>query len=238
MIDSLPRRFFILGGVIVVIAIIAALYFFIQYSNAQKEIKNLKTNSSNTQQVKNDEVRQLIEQVGRLIELPDGEEPSVATITDVEKLQEQPFFQKAKNGDKIIIYPNAKKAILYDPTANKVIDVAPINIGTSSADQVSQEEESVQNLKIALRNGTRTVGLTTRMEPTVKKSAPDSEIVSKENAQVNTYDRTLVIVVNALVQKEAETLAKDLKAQVSSLPAGEEEDKEADIMIIFGRDKL
>lgn len=236
MMDSLPQRFIILGVVIAVLGLIAAGYFFLQYSKAQKQIQDLKTNPANTQQVANDEIKLLVDQVGKLIELPAGEQPSVATITDVEKLKEQVFFQKAKNGDKIIIYPNAKKAILYDPVAGKVIDVAPVSIGTSSAQVATPETAKV--LKIALRNGTKTVGLTTRLEPSVKKAAPSAEIVSKENAEVNTYDKTLVVVINGLVQKEAETLAKDLKSQVSSLPAGEEEDKEADVMIIFGRDKI
>ncbi len=83
--------------------------------------------------------------MGRLITLPEGEEPTVATITDIEKLKDQTFFQKAKNGDKVIIYTNAKKAILYDPIARKIIDVAPVNIGTPSA--------SAAQARIALRNG-------------------------------------------------------------------------------------
>lgn len=33
-----------------------------------------------------------------------------------------------KNGDKVLIYVKAKKAILYDPAKNIIVDVAPVNI--------------------------------------------------------------------------------------------------------------
>lgn len=79
-----------------------------------------------------DEVKRLVSEVGKLLDLPTGEDPTVATITDISKLSGQPFFARAKNGDKVLIYTNAKKAILYDPNAKKVIDVAPINLGTPS----------------------------------------------------------------------------------------------------------
>lgn len=48
---------------------------------------------------------------------------------DPEKLRDQPFFANAQRGDKVLIYANAKKAILYNPPSNKIIEVAPVNIG-------------------------------------------------------------------------------------------------------------
>ena len=33
----------------------------------------------------------------------------------------------------MIIYTNAKRAILYDPTANKIVEMAPLNIGQNAA---------------------------------------------------------------------------------------------------------
>ena len=63
--------------------------------------------------------------------LPEDEEPSVATVADPEQLAGQPFFSKAKKGDKVLIYTNAQKAILYDPVAKKIIDIAPLNIGNA-----------------------------------------------------------------------------------------------------------
>lgn len=80
------------------------------------------------------EIAQLIKDVGDNIELPKDEMPTVATVSDPEALRSQPFFAKAKVGDRVLLYPNAKKAILYDPIADIVIEVAPINIGEEAVD--------------------------------------------------------------------------------------------------------
>lgn len=74
------------------------------------------------------EVVTVINQVGKLIELPGGETPTIATVSDIAKLKGQPFFSNAKNGDKVLIYTQAKEAILYRPSENKIVKVAPVNI--------------------------------------------------------------------------------------------------------------
>lgn len=64
--------------------------------------------------------------VGKLVELPQGETPTVATISDLSKIKDEPFFQGAAVGDKVVIYKEAKIAILYRPSTNKVIRDAPL----------------------------------------------------------------------------------------------------------------
>lgn len=78
------------------------------------------------------EVTALVTKVGRLIVLPLGETPTIATVTDAEKLKDQAFFAHAKAGDKVLIYTNARKAFLYDPAADRVIDVAPLSVGAAT----------------------------------------------------------------------------------------------------------
>lgn len=74
------------------------------------------------------ELQEVIEAVGKLILLPEGEEPTLATVSDPSKLKDQAFFKNAELGDKVLIYSQAKKAILYSPTKNKIIEIAPINL--------------------------------------------------------------------------------------------------------------
>jgi hypothetical protein len=72
------------------------------------------------------EISTLIERVGKLIVLPTGEEPTVATVSDPAKLKDQVFFANAKVGDKVLIYTKARKAYLYDPEGDILLEVAPI----------------------------------------------------------------------------------------------------------------
>lgn len=78
----------------------------------------------------------IIARVGKLILLPEGETPAVANVNDPEKLKDQPFFAKAKAGDKVLLYQNARMAYLYDPVADRIIEVAPITLGTAPTQQV------------------------------------------------------------------------------------------------------
>lgn len=108
-------------GALLVVASAAAIYFWRQASA-------LKTNP---QQAAQEEIQQTVSMVGKHMILPDGETPTVATVTDPEKLKDQPFFARAKVGYKVLIYTQSRKAILYDPVENKIVEVAPLNVGAS-----------------------------------------------------------------------------------------------------------
>ncbi len=204
-------------------------FFYFQYQKSQKELQSIRTDPSTLQKAAQAETKNLIDEVGRLIALPSGENPTVATITDIEKLKDQPFFKNARNGHKVLIYTNAKKAILYDSAAKKVIDVAPVNIGSSSAQPALQA-------KIILRNGTKIVGLAAKVESEIKKNFPQSNISAKDNAAKDNFEKTVVIILNDSAKEAANNLAKSLNASVVSLPDGEKK-PDGDILIIIGSDK-
>lgn len=108
---------------ILVVAVLAAggsSYYFYKEASTLKKDPN---------KVAREEAAKLVAQVSKLIVLPEDETPTVATVSDPEKLKDQPFFARAKTGDKVLIYTNAKKALLYDVENNKIVEVAPINIG-------------------------------------------------------------------------------------------------------------
>jgi hypothetical protein len=116
----------ILAAVFLVLIILACFAFW--RLQALKKDPRLKETSAKTAQ---EETKALINKIGQLLVLPEGEEPVIATVTDPEQLKDQVFFTKAKRGDKVLIYTNAKKAILYDPVANKILEVAPLNLGVA-----------------------------------------------------------------------------------------------------------
>ncbi len=75
------------------------------------------------------DVAKVVARVGLLMLLP-NEEPTIATVSDLSKLKDQPFFTNAKQNDIVLMFPRAQKAVLYNPTLNKIIEVAPItNVG-------------------------------------------------------------------------------------------------------------
>lgn len=78
-------------------------------------------------QVGQDEVMRLVSMVGKLVILPSNERPTIATVTNPEKLRDQPFFSNARSGDRVLIYELSKKAILYREAENKIIEISPLN---------------------------------------------------------------------------------------------------------------
>ncbi len=114
----------ILATIIFLGAIGTAGYFY----NQNRKI------TQNPDVVAQAQTAKLIETVGKLINLPTGETPSVATVADKSKLSEQPLFAKAENGDKVLIYINAKKIFLYRPSTNKIIEVMSIPASTAPAE--------------------------------------------------------------------------------------------------------
>lgn len=127
------RRFFKRHQLLIVILLVLVLlvggiafYYYNQYQASQSLLKN--PNIAVEKQTK-----QLVDEVGKLIVLPKDEQPTVATVTDASKLKDQPFFKNARNGDKVLIYVNAKKAILYDPSKKVIVEVAPVNLSQQQA---------------------------------------------------------------------------------------------------------
>ena len=112
--------------VLLVLAALASGYFFYNYYTAAQQLDKIR---KNPQLATQQEVNDTIAKVGRLVTLPVGEQPTIATVTDVKKLRDQPFFAKAESGDKVLIYTKAKKAYLYSVRLDKILDVAPVNIG-------------------------------------------------------------------------------------------------------------
>lgn len=104
-------------------------YFYKQV----KDLQNQALNDKDPAVIAEQESDALVAKIGKLIMLPEGETPTVATVTDPQKLKDQPFFTNAKRGDKVLLYIDAKKAYLYDPVANILIDVGPLNLTPSTS---------------------------------------------------------------------------------------------------------
>lgn len=106
------------------ILFIASAAFSVSYYKKMADLKK------NPQKVAQEEITEIVAKVGKHMVLPENETPTVAVVSDPDVLKkDQPFFNNAKIGDRVLIYARALKAILYNPESDKIVEVAPLNIG-------------------------------------------------------------------------------------------------------------
>lgn len=216
------RKFFAVPvlALLVVVAGGAAAYSYSLYQKSQAEVQRLQ----NPQEVAKADIAKVVESVKNLMELPSDEQPTIATVVDAGKLKDQPFFVRSENGDKLLIYTQARKAILYRPTTNKVVEVAPVNIGPTEG----------QIVRVALYNGTDTAGATASAEEKLKKEVKNLQIVKKDAASRQDYEGITVVDVRGNQKGAADQMARVLGARVESLPDGEAK-PDADLLVIVGK---
>lgn len=119
--SSKPKLIYLLTAIILLL--FGALGFYVYKDHFAPQNK-----TDNKEQSVQKEIDFLIEKIGKHIILPVGEEPVLATVSDVEKVRNKAFFQQAKNGDKVLIYTKARKAILYRLSTDRIIEVGPVEL--------------------------------------------------------------------------------------------------------------
>lgn len=176
----------------------------------------------------------LIADVGRLIILP-SEEPTIASVVDPETLKREgpAFYAHAEVGDKALVYPVAKKAILYRPSVKKIVEVMSL---TAQASPVQPTQETARPLRFVLLNATSTVGLTQTFEKELKKTLPDAVVTGRDTAESNRA-QSIVVAVKGTAE-QAKDLAQKLSMKTGDLPEGETKPAEdVDFVIILGADR-
>ncbi len=76
------------------------------------------------------ELAQVIAEVGNSLALPGDEQPKLLTLSDEELIavKGEPFFANALPGDKLLIYQNNSKAVIWRPSSRKIIEASIINL--------------------------------------------------------------------------------------------------------------
>jgi hypothetical protein len=119
---TIPRWVWILLGALALALVIFGILFW-RSQHQVNELRDSLDSKVNATKIA-EENKALLDRVGAVIILPDDETPTIATVSDLDKLKGQPFFAKAELGDKVLIYAKAKKAILYRPSTNKIVELA------------------------------------------------------------------------------------------------------------------
>ena len=155
----------IIGGLLLLLVTAASLgvgiYYFRQY-------RMIASDSTKAEEV---QTQMILDALSRVIDLP-HEKPSVVTITDREQLQNQPFFQKALNGDKIIIFREARRVILYRPSTGKIIDMVPLVFNVSPTPEAAPQTEEIAPKNMRFDPGTPTTEPSRPIVPASPSATP------------------------------------------------------------------
>lgn len=104
---------------IALVGLVLAGYFYYELRKARQSPENQSQK----------EIKSVVSKVSKLVILPENETPTLATVSDPSVLSGQAFFSNAQVGDKVLIYAESKRAILYNPKLNRVVETAPLSIG-------------------------------------------------------------------------------------------------------------
>jgi hypothetical protein len=130
---SLPWRL-ILEIILVIAVLVLGLWAWTLYSDRNSLQDQVAKLNENPQVAVQKQANELISRVDSLIDLPKDETPTIANVSDANQARKQSaFFTNAQNGDKVLMYVKAGQAILYRPSTNKIILVAPLTFTNNQA---------------------------------------------------------------------------------------------------------
>lgn len=214
----------ILSLIVFICLIGLIIFFFLQYQRSQNLLQN-------PTEAAKEEIRAVITEIGKSIILPEKEQPTIATITDVNKLNTQPFFKQAKDGDKVVIYPLTRKIILYRPSLQKIVDITAMSVDTSAPVTTPTVQVPAQ---VAVLNGTPITGLAAKTALLLEQKVQDMLVIKKTTASEVIYKKTIVSFSDMRFEKKAQEIAKIVEGQIGKLPE-KEQIQGADIIILLGR---
>lgn len=210
-----------IAGFMFALALAPSVYFYDQYRDIKGQLHARGKAPSET-------AKELEGLVSRHMSLP-KESPSIARVSDRGALAAQEFFKKAENGDKVLIYKNAKLAVLYRPSTDKIINVGPILLGAEE----STAKPALAEFDIVVYNGSSTRGYAKEIGDQVQSAHPNLTTIKLADAR-GIYPKSVVVVLNTEAKAVAEMIAKELGGAVGALPGGEASPA-ADLLIIAGK---
>ena len=213
----------LLKTIFIVLIIVVAAYLILWQTGTLETLKIAKQVQKQRQISAEDQ--KVLNDLKKIIDLPEDIQPIMATIDDVDALRKQQpkFFEKAKNGDRLIVYPDI--AILYNAGTKKIMHVGPVNFG----------QAAIGTVPFALYNGTGDEAKLAEFEEKLKNTFNNAEAIIKTEA-AGQYDQTLVIDLVG-DNPEINKIAESLVGQVVEMPANEVVPEGAQVLIIIGKNQ-
>lgn len=123
-----------------------------------------------------------IQKIGKLAKLPENEIPIYATIADVEKLQAQPLFKDAMNGDQILFYSKSQWIYIYRQQSNKIIAQGPFALPSPTPEAQAMPGPQMQKTSGEMMQQTPETEMQEQASPSPEQStepaSPEAEITS------------------------------------------------------------
>lgn len=123
----IPRLSTVIICVLLAVVAGGGYYFYDKYNETKQEVEKLST-IQGQQELSKSQTQKLLEEMRSRIVLPDGEDPVIATITDINQLKNNEFYKNAKNDDRVVVFANAKKAYIYRPSTKTIVNVGAFSV--------------------------------------------------------------------------------------------------------------
>ena len=151
------------------------------------------------------------------------------------KLRNQTLFQNAQNGDKVLIFNQAKRAIVYRPSENVIIEIGNVVVAPQSTPSACAQES--EKVKVVLLNATTTAGYAKKIGADLIGEYPNLEISSTSNANGDYKENTVYVITSNKASTDlAKNIASSINGEVkSTLPADESKPTNADVLVILGK---
>lgn len=89
--------------------------------------ESLRTIFSINPKTEQEAMSRYLSQIGHLMLIPKDDTPVLATVEDPDLLiKQQAFFQGSQKGDVVIIFPKNRRAVLYSPKRNIIVNAGPV----------------------------------------------------------------------------------------------------------------
>jgi cell division protein FtsL len=164
-------------------------------------------------------------QVSKHMLLPKDEEPTLAEVTDKNQIKDKFLAKNASNGDQVLIYTTNQIAIIYRPSADRIVAV-----GSVTADPALAE---AKNATLTILNGSKNPEKTKAIIAKIKAAYPD--ITVTDGGITNKHDFPTTIVIDSSNQKDylTDALARVSGGRRGVVPISEAR-ADTDLMIIVG----
>ncbi|MFO0703365.1 MAG: hypothetical protein U0525_01420 [Patescibacteria group bacterium] len=171
-----------------------------------------------------------------------GETPTFALLDNMTKVQNEPFFKKAALGDHVFIYPKSKIAILYRPSALKIINMAEINSpqptpttqNSDSAQMESDSKDDGSKIKLMLVSSGANQETVQQSRDIIMKDSQYEIVDSAKSTSSEVLKKNRLVNVKGDAAK-AQALMKKFSAEAGDLPSGIDANG-ADFVLILAKD--